>query len=195
MTYINFELYQERGLLPEDIYYLIGIKQIDIQILEWLSSERKSRFEDMGLLTSIKGKPKEIDCHKIRLSKKGKQFLEDIATPVVSDGDLQMAEYLFSMYLNHEDKERVLGNRKLIRIYIAILRNHLDLTLHQFFYLCEFFLAEHVFTKKLENIFMDKNKVRYGTFQANIESSTLYQFYEQRIDEVERYWTARIKED
>ena len=47
--------------------------------------------------------------------------------------------------------------------------------------------------KKLENIFMDRNKIRYGDFKNHIEDSALYQFYEQRKQEVEWYWQQKIK--
>ena len=104
-----------------------------------------------------------------------------------------MRNYLSEMYLNNEDTERVIGNKKLIAIYISILQHHLGLTIHEFYYLCDYFLSVHVFTKKLENIFMDRNMIRYGDFKNHIEDSALYQFWDQKEEEVREYFKQKIK--
>ncbi len=158
-----------------------------------LPEDSLTRFVQLNLVTWIKGKPKEDERLKIRLNDVGKKLFDSLDIPEASEGDCQMASYLFEMYLAHEDTERVLGNKKAITRYIAILRNHLGITLHQFYYLCEFFLAEYPYTRKLENIFMDKNKIRYGDFKSNIDSSVLFQFYEQKQREIEHYWSQKIK--
>jgi hypothetical protein len=192
--FLNFQLFHSKGLKPEDLYHLLAIKQIEKEVLEKLPSDVFMRLEALSLLTSIKGKKGDNPVYNIRLSKKGLEFFNTLDIPEVAEGDLKMAEYLFSMYLNHEDEERVLGNKKAITKYIAILRNHLDLSLHEFFYLCEYFLAEYPFTKKLENIFLDKNKNRYGEFKNNIDSSVLFQFWEQKEQEIRQYFKIKIKD-
>lgn len=189
--YINFSLYPS-FLQPQDLFFLCVVKQVNTEIN--IPDDTLQRFSDNNLIMWIKGKPKEEQRLKIRLSEVGKKLLENLETPDVTEGDIKMAEYLFQIYLSHEDTERVLGNKKAITKYIAVLRNHLALSLYQFYYLCEFFLSEHVFTKKLENIFMDKNKIRYGDFKHNIDSSILFQFFEQRKQDIERYWAQKIKE-
>ena len=40
---------------------------------------------------------------------------------------------------------------------------------------------------------MDRNKIRYGDFKNHIEDSPLFQFYEQRKEEIEQYWAQKIK--
>jgi hypothetical protein len=191
--YLNFETFKKHNLKPEDLFYLLAVKQIEKEQLETLPQDVIERFEALGILTTIKGVKSDSEQSKIRLNSKGKKFLDSLDIPDVTEGDFKMAEYLFQMYLNHEDGDRVLGNKKAITQYIAILRNHLGLSLHQFFYLCEFFLAEYPYTKKLENIFIDKNKNRYGDFKNNIDDSVLFQFYEQRKLEIEQYWAQKIK--
>lgn len=191
--YINFPLFEKSGLQPEDIYFLAGIKQTEKEVIDKLTGDIFSRLEALKLLTSIKGKKGDNPMYNVRLSALGKKLLEDIETPEVSEQHLKMRDYLIDMYLSHEDKERVIGNKKLIGIYISVLQNSLDLDIYRFYYLCEFFLSEHIFTKKLENIFMDRNKIRYGEFKNHIEDSALYNFYEQRKSDVEYYWTQKIK--
>ena len=191
--YINFNLLHSKGLQPEDIYFLVGIKQVDKSVLDKLTGDIFNRFNELSLLTSIKGKKGDNPAYNIRLSANGKKLLEDIETPEVTEQHLKMRDYLIDIYLSHEDKERVVGNKKLIAIYISVLQNYLDLDIYRFYYLCEFFLSEHIFTKKLENIFMDRNKIRYGEFKNHIEDSSLFQFYEQRKKDVEYYWAQKIK--
>jgi len=86
----------------------------------------------------------------------------------------------------------MIGNKKKTRKYCAIFRKYLDLSLHQMYWLCTMFLEEYEYTRKLENIFMDSNKHRYGKFINNIDDSPLYQFYESNIDRVKYFW--KIKE-
>lgn len=197
MSYINYEILTSKNLSLNELPVLQLIKQ---NKTEDLSQEIKFQVEDteiiekwlnIGYIELIKGKKGQTEYQRLRTTKLGHKVLEDIEIPEVEEGDLKMAEYLFFMYLSHEDKERVLGNKKAITRYISILRNHLGFTLHEFFYFCEYFLAEYPFTKKLENIFIDKNKNRYGEFKNNIDDSVLFQFWEQKEQEIRQYWVYK----
>ena len=187
--YINFLLY---NLQPQDLYYIFAVKQIETEIN--IPNDTLQRFKDLDLITTIKGKPNQEERLKIRLSDKGKKFLDDLSTPEVTEGDCEMRDFLCDMYLNNEDEERKIGNKKAIGIYCSILRNRLGLTLHEFYYLCDYFLLEHKFTKLLEYIFFNKNKHRYSKFQDVIEDSPLYQFWEQKEQEIRQYFKTKIKE-
>lgn len=198
--YVNFSLLRQLNLSVSFIPILFAANQnrtndeSETLSNKAFSDDLKHLYE-LGLLESVKQKKKsETPYNLIRLSAKGKKILEDITTPEISQGDSNMKDYLCDMYLNHEDNERKLGNKKSIGIYCAVLRNHLGLTLHEFYYLCEFFLAEFQFTRVLEYIFFNKNKHRYGEFKNHIEDSPLFQFYEERKEEIERYWKLKIKE-
>lgn len=190
--YLNLETYKKHNLQPQDLYLLIGIKQVDKEVLETLNGGDFSRFNELGLLTNVKGKKGDNPALNIRLSKIGSKLLDALGIPGVTEGDLKMMDYLVQMYLNNEDSERKIGNKKKITQYITIMRNHLGLSLHQFYYLCEYFLAEYPYTKLLEYVFFNSNKNRYGKFQNNIEDSPLYQFYDSKKQEVEYYWNQRI---
>lgn len=191
MNYINFKIFRKHNLTPEQLIQLLAIKQKEVSEI---NTDVLSEFDSLGYITYVKGKKDALKSELVRLSDKGKKLLEDIGTPDVEEEHLKMRDYLIEMYLSHEDKERIVGNKKLIGIYISILQNYLGLDIYRFYYLCEFFLSEHTFTKKLENIFMDRNKIRYGDFKNHIEDSSLYQFYEQRKKDVEWYWAQKIKE-
>lgn len=193
--YINFSLFEKSGLQNSDLVFLAAIKQIETEfLLKNLTEDDYNRFKTLSLVKHIKVKKKDEHPYvSLRLDKRGTDLLDNLSTPNVTEEHLKMRDYLIQMYLSHEDTERVVGNKKLIGIYIAVLQNYLAIDIYRFYYLCEYFLSEHVFTKKLENIFMDRNKIRYGEFKNHIEDSALYQFYEQRKSDVEWYWKQKIK--
>lgn len=198
--YINFKLLREKGIEIKTITDLIAVKQNKTEDLsEYLSQELNTgdlkALEELGYITYRKAKNKSENAYNLaRTTDKANKLLEDVSIPEVTQGDLQMLDYLIQMYLNNEDTERSIGNKKKVAKYIAIMRNSIGLTLHQFYYLCEYFLAEYPFTKVLEYIFFNSNKNRYGKFENNLEDSPLYQFYDTKKKEVEWYWAQKIKE-
>lgn len=197
--YLNFQLIRQLSLSVSFIPILFAANQnrtndeSETLANEAFSNDLKKLFE-LGLLESVKQKKKsETIYNLIRLSAKGKKILEDMTTPEVQQGDLEMFNYLSQIYLSHEDKDRVIGNAKKVKMYCAILRNHLQMTLHEFYYFLEYFLAEYPYTKKLENLFLDPNKNRYGTFINNIDDSPIFQFWQKEEKMIRQYWTQKIK--
>lgn len=196
--YINVNLLKSRNLSLLDLQVLQLAKQMRIEDVSEVLSEYLPIVEDLtekGFLELIKGKKGDTDFQRIRTTKLGAETLDLISTPLILEEHVKMRDYLIEMYTSHEDKERVIGNKKLIGQYISILQNYLSLDIYRFYYLCEFFLQEHIYTRKLENIFMDRNKIRFGDFKNNIEDSPLFQFYEQRKQEIENYWRQKIKNE
>ena len=195
--YININIVKHYNLNLQQVVLLQILHQAKNEdVSEWLESYNGDLdvLNEKSFLSEVKAKNKQESVYKrLRLSKKGREVLNAIETPEVTEQHIKMRDYLIEMYLNNEDKERVVGNKKLIGIYISVLQNYLGLDIYRFYYLCDFFLSEHIFTKKLENVFMDRNKIRYGDFKNHIEDSALYQFYEQRKQEVEWYWQQKIK--
>ena len=196
--YVNFSLLTSRNLTPLDFAFLLAVKgnktENNSGVIEYYFKDILEKFRDTNLITFVKPKNKsENDYNTVRLTTVGNDWLDDLTTPEVTEGDVKMRNYLCEMYLNNEDTDRVIGNKKLISIYISILRHHLGLSLHEFYYLCDYFLSIHIYTRKLENIFLDRNKNRYGNFKSNLEDSPLYQFWEQREKEVRQYIESRLK--
>jgi len=197
MSYINVNLLKSRNLSLLDLQVLQLAKQMRIEDVSDVLREYSKKVESLvylEYLESIKGKKSDGEFQKIRITKLGAETLDLISTPLILEEHVKMRDYLIEMYTSHEDKERVIGNKKLIGQYISILQNYLSLDIYRFYYLCEFFLQEHIYTRKLENIFMDRNKIRFGDFKNNIEDSPLFQFYEQRKQDIEMYWIQKIKE-
>lgn len=201
MAYFNFQLAHEKGLNPKILILLQLIRQNKIEPLSPFiammidDDEVLDMLEKDGIIEYVKGTKKQTHIEKIRLSSKGMSLMEDLETPELTDGDVQMADYLMQMYLNHEDKDRVIGNKKKVKMYCAIFRNRMQLTLHQMYWLSVLFLEEYQFTKKLENIFFDSNKNRYGKFETHFEDSPLFQFLDENRVRIDRFWSQKIKEE
>lgn len=197
--YINLDILRSRNLSLHDAAILQVIKQNKVEdcsgYLEGISQTVIDNYFEWGLIEFIKPKRKDDSKMKlIRLSKKGTTWLEDITTPETTDGDIKMAEYLFDMYLSmSDDEDREIGNKKLVKLYCAQFRKLLGLDLHQMYWLSYHYVSNLVYTKKLENIFFVKKDNPYGKFKDNIESSRLYQYYDQNKKEIEEFWKLNIK--
>ena len=195
--YLNFKLLNSRQLTPLDFSFLLAVKANKIEdnsgVIEYYFKDVLEKFRETNLITFIKAKNKsQNDYNTVRLTTVGNDWLDDLTTPEVTEGDVKMRNYLCEMYLNNEDADRVIGNKKLISIYISVLRHHLGLDLHEFYYLCDYFLSIHIYTRKLENIFMDRNKNRYGSFKSNLEDSPLYQFWERNELDIRKYIGGKL---
>lgn len=197
--YLNVDYIHKKGLSLQEVVVLYLIKQNKLEnqennIATYLDDEMLLKFDDLGYLDRVKKKRKSDSDFKIlRTTKEANDFLDNCEVPEVTKGDLEMFDYLSKMYLSHEDTDRIIGNKKLVKKYIAIFRNNVGLSLHQMYWLCWLFLDEYKYTKKLENIFFDRNKNRFLGFKNNIEESPLYQYYDENIEDVERFWAKKIK--
>jgi len=194
--YINFNM--TKGLSFNQILLLQAISQnrtedMSTLLESQLDTATGQYFLEQGYIMLVQGKKDDSPLKKMRLTKKGKEYLESIQIPNVIEGDLELLGYLTTIYLS-SGEDRKIGNKKKIASYISIMRRELELTLHEFYYLCEYFLAEYEFTKVLEYIFFNSNKNRYGKFQDNLQDSPLYQFYEEHKEDIENYWKQKIKQ-
>lgn len=97
--YLNLETYKKHNLQPQDLYFLIGIKQVDKEVLETLNGGDFNRYDELGLLMSIKGKKGDNPALNVRLSKKGKDLLTDLEQAPVEEEDKIVFEWLKNYYL------------------------------------------------------------------------------------------------
>jgi hypothetical protein len=117
MSYINFQLFHSKGLKPEDLYYLAGIKQIDKEVLEEIPSDVLLRLEALSLLTSIKGKKGDNPVYNVRLSANGKKLLKEIFTESIA-GDIEevLLTWLSKYYT---DRGKEIGNPNRVKKLLA----------------------------------------------------------------------------
>ena len=196
--YVNVNILSNSSFSFEDVIYLQLIKQLrtEPEVLDSVQGIPKAtleNFEEKEYITFIKGKKNDSKLSKIRITKKGSDFLDNLNTPEITDGDVKMFDYLCEMYLKSDDEERVIGNKKKTKKYISVFRSKIGLSLHEMYWLCWAFLKDYKYTKKLENIFFDSNKNRYGKFENNIEDSPLYQYLDENRKQIEKIWKLKIE--
>lgn len=193
--YINIEILKSRELSLLDVQILQLTKQARIEDVSEVLSQHLPIVEDLierGFLEAIKGKKGDNLFQKIRISKIGAETLDLISTPLVTDGDVQMYQYLCNMYLE-EDATRSLGNRKAGLKYCSEFRQIMGFTLHEMYWLCYSFVQNVAFTKVLEYIFFEKKHFPYGKFKDNLDSSKIYQFWCDNEYEIRELWAQKIK--
>lgn len=194
MSYINFKYLNSQRLDHIDLIILQACKQNSTEDnSELLKSNQESHLHliELGLVKLIKGKKGQTDFEKLRITPKGTKLLENVHTPEITENDIRMYDYLVEKYLSHEDEDRIIGNKKKTKIYCSVLRNYLSLNHQQFYWLCMLYLDQAIYTKKLENIFLDSNKVRYGTLQNNVDESPLYQYYDKNKEDIINFWKKK----
>lgn len=196
--YINYNLMTERNLTLYELGVLQIIKQNKIDDLskeiefEVKGTQIVEKMLNIGYIEFIKGKKGQTEYQTIRITKLGNEVLDLISTPLITDGDIQMYNYLCDMYLQ-EDATRTLGNRKAGLRYCAEFRQIMGFTLHEMYWLCVMFVNNVTFTKVLEYIFFSKKDNPYGKFKDNLESSKIYQFWMDNEFEIREFWMKQIK--
>lgn len=197
MSYINVKLLKSRNLSLLDLQILQLAKQQRIEDVSDVLREYSKEVESLlylEYLETIKGKKEDGEFQKIRVSKKGSEILDLVSTPLVTDGDIQMYQYLCQLYME-EDSTRTLGNRKAGLRYCAEFRQIMGFTLHEMYWLCVMFVSNTTFTKVLEYIFFSKKENPYGKFKENLDSSKLYLFWQDNEFEIREFWAQKIKTD
>lgn len=178
--YVNFKLLLDKELEPEDVMLLVACKQNQngelSDVIEKSFGHSKLWFvEQKGYIDYVKGKKGQSDFEKIRLSKKGKDLLDELETPEVTSDDLRIYSWLETIY---KESERVVGNRKKTKMYIAQFRVQSQIEKNCLAYLCKSFIEDEdnmKFNLKLEYMFFKPETV-YAT-RFDLEQSRLYKFY------------------
>lgn len=197
--YINSRILESSGIKVGEIGVLYLISQNSsednsILIEKELPEEELKKLFDRGLVEFIKPKNKSQNKYElVRVSKKCRESLRLVKIPDIEEGDEKMYNYLCNKYLDNEDEDRTIGNKKKTLQYCAIFRKYNNLSLHQMYYLCMYFLDTHKYTKILERIFFDPNKNRYGKFENNMEDSPLYQYLDENRERMEEIWDKHVK--
>ena len=180
--YVNFQyLKQHEDVIPASLVLpLIAIGQNRAEDLrdflyENLSGAEIEHLEAVGFITYIKSGKASDTLGRMRLSDKGKSFLDNLETPEITEEDVKVFEWLKATYLK---KGKEIGNAKQTKRYIALFRVHSGISKNALVKLCMDFLLDEErmkFSHQLEYVFFKRSH----TFQAHfdINDSKLYQFY------------------
>ena len=104
--YINFEQLYKSDISESDFMLLVKVSQKNTELFKQEDIPTLERFLDLGLVELIK-QGKEF-FEKLRISKKGKQFIRNIEVPKYSDEVQNLEKELVEMY---EDYRKEIGLR------------------------------------------------------------------------------------
>lgn len=179
--YVNFNLLLSKEVTPMDVMLLVACQQNQ----NGESFEALSKFFNFtdaidhnlekGYIEFIKGKKGDDQLKKLRISKKGKDLLSDLETPEVTQDDLVIYDWLESIY---KESNKVVGNRKKTKLYIACFRTQSQIEKNCLAYLCQTFIGDSdnmEYNQKLEYMFFKPDNI-YST-RFDLEQSRLYKYY------------------
>lgn len=185
--YINIPLFRQKNLQPEDIFYLCAIKQIDKEVLEIIPNNVLERFKELSLVEYIKGKKNEEDWCKIRLSKKGKELLENISIAEVDEDSLKIFNWITEIY---KQSGKELGNQKKTKQFIAQFSKESGIEKNSLAFLIQSFVndeSQFEWSKVLQYLFFKGDSV--FSIRFDLSASRLYQYYQKN----EEYFNEQFK--
>lgn len=181
--YINTKLLKEKGYSTLHLLFLQLLNQNKIEDV----SEDIAKIYDIVVqmeididefVYEIKGSSKQNIFQKMRITKKGKRFLDNALTPEVLEEDITIFKWLESFY---ESNDKMIGNRKRVKTGIANFRVNSNITKNNLAFLLKAFLNDEEnmkYNNKLENVFYD-NKNLYSR-KFDLDSCRLYHYYLKR---------------
>lgn len=178
--YINYKYLKRSKLTVNDCFILFAAKQLEVEyIIENLTDGQYSHFKELSLVEHIKQKSKkEHPYNSLRLSSKGKQFIEDLTSAPNEEEDIKVFDWLSKYYLN-AGKE--IGNRRKTLNHIKDFRIKSDISKNNLINLCIHFLKENEDrSNKLEFVFYYPKTVFATRF--DLEESWLYSHYLKNED-------------
>nr|DAI89498.1 MAG TPA: hypothetical protein [Caudoviricetes sp.] len=209
--YINIDHYLKSGLLYSDLIFLVGIKQTNKEILETLTDDTISRFKELNLITSIKGKKGEDERLKIRLNEKGKELMIKLSFEGSEDEETTtIKNWIISVYKNKEGgivkNKTELGRRlQWFKTVTNIQGNFLAVLIQcamqdtynnscgQTFYEYKKDNPRAMLSNLAENLFWSPESI-YDKHKT-LDKSPLYTYFEDNKEYVEQVWKTNLDED
>ncbi len=180
--YINLNVYKKNNLQPEDLYYIISIRQAEKEVLETLPQNVLDRFKGLDILTTIKGKKGDSEASKIRLSDKGKELFKDLTEPEVEEQDKVIFNYLKKHYL---DVGKSVGNGIRTQRHLRDFRLQTGIEKNNLIRVILAFLAENEDKSKQLEYILHYPKHAYDV-KFNLDTSWLWNFYLQNKETLEK---------
>lgn len=135
----------------------------------------------------IKGTKKQNELQKLRLDKKGTEFLNNLDEPEVEEQDVKIFEWLSEQY---KSKEKQVGNGKKTKRLIASFREKSGIDKNKLAFLCNEFINdgnEQEYSHKLEYVFWKPSNMFQVKFV--LEDSRLWSYYQKK----KQYFDEKFK--
>ena len=146
-----------------------------------------SKLQVDGYIKFIKGNKKQTLIQKMRLDKKGTEFLNSLDEPDVEEQDIKIFDWLSAKY---KERDKQIGNGKKTKRLIASFREKSGIEKNHLAFLCHTFISdddEQEWSFKLEYVFWKPTNVYQTRFV--LEDSRLWKYYNKRKD----YFDAQFK--
>jgi hypothetical protein len=207
MSYLNFNTFHKHNLLPEDLYYLLAVKQIEKEQLKNIPIDVIERFEALGIITMVKGKKGDSEASKIRLNDKGKDLAVKLSFEGSPDEETEIiANWLINTY--KDKKGGIVKNKTEIRRRIMWFKTITDIRENRLAVLLQCFLSDcfneddglsvkefmeqnprGVLSNMLDNVFFSPTSV--FDKHKTLDKSPLYTYYEDNKEYVNQIWESK----
>lgn len=143
-----------------------------------ISDEDIDILEKNGYIKYIKGKKADSLIERMRLDKKGTQFLNELDEPDVEEQDVKIFDWLSAIY---KKRGKEIGNGKKTQRLIASFREKSGIEKNHLAYLCNSFIndeEQQEWSFKLEFVFWKPTNLFQTKFV--LEDSRLWKYYTKR---------------
>lgn len=169
-------------------HYNLNLQQVALlQILHQAKNEDVSELlesyngdldvlNEKSFLSEVKAKNKQESVYKrLRLSKKGREVLDAIETPEVTEDSLRIFEWIKQIYIS---AGKDLGNQKKTKMFIAQFSAESGIQRNALAFLIQSFIndeSQFEWSKVLQYLFFKGESV--FNIKFDLHSSRLYQYY------------------
>lgn len=177
--YINTNIVKHYNLNLQQVAILQILHQAKNEdVSEWLESYNGDLdvLHYKGFLSEVKAKNKQESVYKrLRLNKKGREVLDAIETPEVTEDSLRIFEWIKQIYIS---AGKDLGNQKKTKMFIAQFSAESGIQRNALAFLIQSFIndeSQFEWSKVLQYLFFKGESV--FNIKFDLHSSRLYQYY------------------
>ena len=135
-------------------------------------------LEKEGYIKYIKGKKSDSLITKMRLGRKGTEFLNSLDEPDVEEEDIKIFDWLADIY---RKRDKQIGNGKKTKRLIASFREKSGIEKNKLAFLCNAFISDEdqqEWSYMLEYVFWKPTNAFQSRF--TLEDSRLWKYYNKR---------------
>ena len=177
--YININIVKHHNLNLQQVMLMQILHQAKNEDVSELLESYNGDLDVLhyrGFLSEVKAKNKQESVYKrLRLSKKGREVLDAIETPEVTEDSLRIFEWIKQIYIS---AGKDLGNQKKTKMFIAQFSAESGIQRNALAFLIQSFIndeSQFEWSKVLQYLFFKGESV--FNIKFDLHSSRLYQYY------------------